>query len=362
MGQFSADQRWWLDGDLWTPATSPDGLSARWDGIGWVRQPQGVGGWSSVARILAVAVLFFAEVVYFAIALAVFGIGANDVANGSAPASDEQLIIGLAVGAALLPGVCAALLALLFSRAWWALSLAAAWPLWGILILIVVTPGSGKLESALVLVAAVLVVLGIGWLAAVGAVGTWRVSPDRNWWGRPGEWYTSLTVDGASRWDGFVWRRESTAPPPEVVEAGDPDAVSANREGHVTRSQWALRVASFGWDSVRAPWSRALWWAPVLFPPAILILLAISVGALTIVPFAAGIQLIDSLSGVQTFEGELSGEDRLRLDCSGSVVKLRGPRRLRDRLLRGTRYRVFRTRLTAYLVNYERLNPALLTP
>jgi hypothetical protein len=46
MGQFSPDQGWWLDGDLWIPAMSPDGLSARWDGLRWVRQAEGIGGWS----------------------------------------------------------------------------------------------------------------------------------------------------------------------------------------------------------------------------------------------------------------------------------------------------------------------------
>jgi hypothetical protein len=114
--------------------------------------------------------LLFTEAVYFAIVLVVLGIGANDLANGSAAGSDVQLIIGLAIGAALLPGLCAALLTLLFRRAWWELSLVAAWPLWGLLILLAVTPGTGKLESALVLVAAGMVVLGIGWLAAFSAV------------------------------------------------------------------------------------------------------------------------------------------------------------------------------------------------
>jgi hypothetical protein len=360
MGQFSPDQRWWLIGDLWMPTTSPDGLSARWDGLRWVRQPEGIGGWALVTRVVATVGLLFAEAVYLAIVLVVFGIDANDLANGSAAGSDVELIIGLAIGAALLPGLCAALLALMFRRAWWELSLVAAWPLWGLLILLIVTPGTGKLESALALVAAGLVVLGIGWLAAFGAVGSWRVSPDGDWWGRPGEWYTSLTVDGASRWDGLEWRHDATAAPPEVVEVEDPDALPANREGRVTRGQLSLRVAGFGWASVRAPWITGFWgfWIiAVVFPPMILFFLAVSAVALIFVPIAAAVQSIDSLSGVQTFEGELSEEGSMRLHLPDSVVWLRCPRRMRERLVRGTRYRVFRTRLMIYVVNYERLNP-----
>jgi hypothetical protein len=339
---------------VWTPARSPDGVYARWNGSSWVGDV-GRDGWWFVARILAAAGIFAAEGLYVAVALFVLLLGAKDLATGAGGTSDALIVAGLLLGIAVGPALCASLLSLLFRRAWWELSALAAWPLWLGLASLVSQPGADWYGTTLAALVGTLIVVCVGGLAVYGTPGPWRLSADGLWWGRSDEWYSSHSLDGSHRWDGNEWQSEAFGVVPDVLEVGDPDSLTTNREGKVTRVQILRRIAGYGWNCIRAPLSWGLWWFIVFFPALILLFLLIVVAALLTVPLAAAGQIVDSLLGAEGYEGVLSSHDGLRLQLEGSSIGLRCGRRVKNRLQPRLRYRVFRTKLFHWLVNYELL-------
>jgi hypothetical protein len=340
---------------VWIPARSPDGTYARWNGSSWVGEV-GRDGWWFVARILAAAGIFAAEGLYVAVILFVLLLVAQDLTTSAGGTSDALIVAGLLLGMAVGPALCSALLSLVFRRAWWALSLVAAWPLWLGQASLLSGSGADWLGTTLAALVATLVVVSVGGLAVYGTPGPWRLSADGRWWGRSDEWYSSHSLDGSHRWDGKEWRSAASGVTPDVLEVGDPNSVTPNRQGKVTRVQVLRRIAGYGWNCVRAPLSWGPWWFIVVFPILILLLLLVEVAALLTVPLAAAGQVVDSLFGAEGYEGVLSSHDGLRLQLEGASIGLRCGRRVKKRLLPGLRYRVFRTRLLHWLVNYELLN------
>jgi len=360
MAEFSPDRRWWWTGEAWAPATSPDGSIAHWDGFRWVRKQE----LTRKLRILSAIGLLFADAIYVAVVLFILLLGASDV-TGTDVLVKSLLVFGIAIAQV----VSAAIMVRLFPRAWWALSLLAAWPFWVLLALVAVTPDASMSNSELPLALAILVTLGIGWLAAYGTAGRFLVTADGQWWGRPDEWYSTLSADGTWRWVGDEWRNESGAIVPAVLATEDWEALASNQAGRITRTQLARRVAGFGWAAISAPWRfgwadgrSVLWWLGCLpfLPVALFVVFVfplISGVAIVAVAISALIQLVDTRVGAEGFEGELSGVAEGQLRLRGSVVvNLRCPRRVRSQLVDGARYRVYRTRLTRYLVNFERVN------
>ena len=360
MAEFSADHRWWWTGEAWAPSSSPDGSIARWDGFRWVRKQD----LTPELRILSAIGLLVADVIYVAVVLFILLLGASDVSGTDVPVK-SLLVFGIAVAQV----VSAAVLARLFRRAWWALALLAAWPFWVLLVLVAVTPDTSMSDSTLPLVLAIFATLGIAWLAAYGTAGRFCVTADGQWWGRPDEWYSTLSADGTWRWVGDEWRKEPVAVVPAVLATEDWEALASNQAGRITQMQLARRIAGFGWVAVIAPWRFAwadgrslLWWLGCLpfLPVAVFVAFVfalISCVAYVAVAITGLIQLVDTRLGVAVFEGELSGVAEGQLCLRGPVVvNLRCPQRVRSRLVDGARYRVYRTRLTRYLVNFERLN------
>lgn len=360
MAQFSPDQRWWWTGEAWAPATSPDGSIALWDGFRWVRKQD----LTSELRILSAIGLLFADVLYVAVVLFILLLGAGDV-SGTDVLVKSLLVFGIAVAQV----VSAVILVRLFRRAWWAVSLLAAWPFWVLLVLVAVNPDASMSDSVVLLALAILVTLGTGWLAAYGTAGRFRVTADSQWWGRPDEWYSTLSADGTWRWVGDEWREEPVAIVPAVLATEDWEALTSNQAGRITRTQLARRVAGFGWVAIIAPWRFAwgdgrspLWWLGCLpfLPVAVFVLFVFSLisgVAIVAVAITALVQLVDTRVGAEVFEGELSGVAEGQLCLRGpAVVNLRCPQRVRSQLVDGALYRVYRTRLTHYLVNFERIN------
>lgn len=131
MAEFSPDHRWWWTGEAWAPATSPDGSFVHWDGFRWVREQD----LTRELRILSAIGLLFVDVIYVAVVLFILLLGASDV-SGTDVLVKSLLVFGIAVAQV----VSAAILARLFRRAWWALSLLAAWPFWVLLVPVAVNP------------------------------------------------------------------------------------------------------------------------------------------------------------------------------------------------------------------------------
>jgi hypothetical protein len=86
------------------------------------------------------------------------------------------------------------------------------------------------------------------------------------------------------------------------------------------------------------------------------VLSLISALAILAVVVAALVMFVDSRLGIEAFEGELFGVADGTLRLQQPAIKLRCPRRVRSQLVEGALYRVYRTRLTGYLANFEQIN------
>ena len=331
----------------------------RWEGFPWVRQRN----LTLELRILAAIGLLLADAHYVAVVLFILLLGASDVSG------TDVLVKSLFVfGVAIAQVASAIILARLFHRIWWELSLLAAWPFWLLLVLLIANPNSEMWESAVLVALAILVIVGVGALAAFGTAGQFRITEDGQWWWRPDECYSTLSPDGAWRWVGDGWREEREPVPPTILATEDWKALASNQEGRITRPQMVRRISAFGWDAISAPWravwphGRSPWWwlgcFPVL-PVAVLVVVVlclISALAIPVVVVAALVVVVDSHLGIETFEGELSGVAAGKLRLGQPTITLRCPRRVRSQLLEGAPYRIYRTRLTGYLANFEQIN------
>jgi hypothetical protein len=331
----------------------------RWDGFPWVRQRD----LTLELRILAAIGLLLADALYVVVVILTLLLGAGDVG-----ATDLLVKSLLVFGIAIAQAASAVILARLFGRVWWELSLLAAWPFWFLLVLLAANPNSEMWKSALLLVLAIVVIVGVGGLAAFGTAGQFRLTADGQWWWRPGEYHSALSPDGAWRWVGDGWREERDPVPPIILATEDWKALASNQEGRITRWQIVRRISAFGWGAISAPWrpvwadGRSLWWwlgcLPVL-PVAVLVVVVlslISTLAILMVVVAALIVVVDSRVGIETFEGELCGVADGRLRLRQPTIALRCPRRVRAQLVEGAPYRIYRTRATGYLANFEQIN------
>src|SRR5438132_11890012 len=169
----------------------------RRDGSRWVPQRD----LTLELRILAAIGLLLADALYVAVVLFILLLGASDV-SGTDVLVKSVFVFGIAIAQV----ASAIILARLFRRIWWELSLLAALPCWLLLVLLAANPDPEMWQSGLLLALAILVVVGVGELAAFGTAGKFRITADGQWWWRPDECYSALSPDGGWRWVGDGWR------------------------------------------------------------------------------------------------------------------------------------------------------------
>jgi hypothetical protein len=183
---------------------------------------------------------------------------------------------------------------------------------------------------------------------------TYRLSVDGEWWGAPGYWISAVTADGALRWNGTAWSTPVGVSVPPCLETRDPQAMNVNRQGRMTLRQ-ALGLAPRLLGTVFRVSGIVGFGCGV----DLLWLVFLGIGvliALVGIPLVLLLVLLEWGVGLPWEEGALwrayNGKRRM-LSVGGTVVAARGLNV--DRMVDGAIHRIYFTRLSHSLVNYERL-------
>jgi len=181
-----------------------------------------------------------------------------------------------------------------------------------------------------------------------------RLSPDGRWWGFPGFWSTTASLDGLLRWDGQAWVAATAVERPECLETLDPSALETNRRNRLTLWQalglggrhvgalllLALGVTGCGLEAITLVVSFVLG----------LIVLGVAL------PLLLVLVIIDSVLNLRTDEGALEkSRDHRRFFVTVGSTKARCRRVNFERMQEGAWHRIYATRVSSSLVNYERL-------
>lgn len=183
-----------------------------------------------------------------------------------------------------------------------------------------------------------------------------RLSRDAKWWGVRGYWTSTVSADGARRWDGHEWAAMETPAVPDCLETKDPSALAANRAGRMTLGQGIRFAPRLGIvDALDAGWC-----AFDLVGLVLLLTLAV-LPALVILPLLVLLWVAEWLLGVRSEEGRLTKvidgrQKNVLVDETLVAAHTRDFNRMKD----GAYHRLYFSRMTLSLVNYERLGGAAL--
>lgn len=177
-----------------------------------------------------------------------------------------------------------------------------------------------------------------------------RLSTDGQWWGVPGYWINAVSPDGEWRWDGAAWIANPATRPPAVLEALDPNALETNQRGRLTGRQ-VLRLG-------RGYLLASLWvgLAPTGCMLDVVVFVVTVILLVILIPIFVVLTILESALGVRMEEGPLrmwtKGRARF-VSVDTTAVRRSGPKN--DPLQPGARHRIYFTRFSTSLVNYERL-------
>ena len=173
------------------------------------------------------------------------------------------------------------------------------------------------------------------------------LSADGEWWGSRGWWTHAISADGRWRWTGQTWASTGGLTPPDCLETMNPQALPANRRGRMTWRQALGFIPKVLLDELAI---LALGAGCLAGPIVLVILLAI---ALVTLPVAIILLLVEALLGVRPEEGPLGKVERRAISVGETRVAAR--RKQIERLTEGAPHRLYLSRITSSLVNYERL-------
>ena len=187
-----------------------------------------------------------------------------------------------------------------------------------------------------------------------------RLSRDGKWWGRRGYWTNAVSADGTRRWDGTGWARLDAPSVPDCLEALNPGALRVNRAGRMKFGQAMTLAPRLGF--------AVLFTTSLLGAGCALDLVSLLIGltlglllALLTLPVLLLFLVIEWLLGVRSEEGRLmkviDGRQK-NLWVADTLVAARG-KDIKP-MVDGAYHRLYFSRMTLSLVNYERLGGAAL--
>jgi hypothetical protein len=182
-----------------------------------------------------------------------------------------------------------------------------------------------------------------------------RLSRDARWWGIPGFWSTTSSPDGLLCWDGQAWVAASAVERPECLETMDPGALDTNRRHRLTLWQ----AFGLGGRHVGALLFLALTVTGCAVE-AITLAMSFVVGLVVLgvaLPFLLVLVIFDSVLNLKTDEGALvkSSNGRRRFFVTVGSTRARCRRVNFERMQAGAWHRIYITRVSSSLVNYERI-------
>ena len=182
-----------------------------------------------------------------------------------------------------------------------------------------------------------------------------RLSANGEWWGRRGYWINTVSPDGAWRWDGESWKPTAETVRPDCLEVLDPSSLAANRRGRLS-----LRQAAGLGPRLLLAWLFA--GAVISFGCAfdlVTLIFGVLVGAVVVVvtlPVGIVFLLVESLLGVRSEEGSLVKViDGRRRNVSTGLTLAQARGADFNSMVEGAQHKLYFTRMTLTLVNYERL-------
>jgi hypothetical protein len=187
----------------------------------------------------------------------------------------------------------------------------------------------------------------------------YRLTADGRWWGARGYWLSATSPDGAWRWDGQSWTPVTDGQAPDSLEALDPSFLAANQRGRISARQFARLAPRIVLAALAGPASVG---SLSLLDPGCLFMLVIGLAfAVIALPVAVVVLLLEWGLGARTEEGPLLRvyDGRRRVMFAGETAMSSQGLNV-DRMEEGAVHRLYFTRITHSLINYERLGGAAL--